>query len=89
MTIDGIKTLLRSRKVLLALLGVVQTLVLAYLNVRPEVWAAIDALLLVLIDGISKEDAAAKSAGNNQAISGETVNVTNPQSPTPPPPNVP
>lgn len=78
MTTDGLKSLLRSRKVLLALLGIVQTLVLAYLQVKPEVWAAIDALLLVLIDGISKEDAAQKSAGTNQAISGGTVNVTNP-----------
>jgi len=82
MTTDGLKSLLRSRKVLLALLGVVQTLVLAYLRVKPEVWAAIDALLLVLINSIATEDAATKSAP--QVNAGGTVTVNNPPAdPTP------
>ncbi len=66
------KRLFRSRKVMVALLGVIQTLVLHYLNVPAEVWAAIDGLLLSVIAGITVEDAAAKRAGNGP----------------PPPPNV-
>lgn len=51
-----IKSLLRSRKVLLGALGVVQTIVLHYLGLPPEVWAAIDALLVAIIGGIAYED---------------------------------
>ncbi len=57
------KSLLRSRKVLLAVLGVVQTLVLHYLDLPTEVWASINALLLAVIGGIAIEDAATKKAG--------------------------
>jgi len=74
---DGWKSLLTSRKVLLAALGVVNTLVLHYLKVDPDVWLAIDGLLVTVIAGIAIEDHGANSAGSNQAISGETVNVTN------------
>jgi hypothetical protein len=58
---DGIKSLFRSRKVLLASLGVVNTLVAHYLKVDPEVWASIDALLVVLIASIALEDAGEKA----------------------------
>lgn len=52
--------LLRSRKVALALLGLVATLVAHYTNIPPEVWGAIDALLLAVIGGIAWEDSAEK-----------------------------
>jgi hypothetical protein len=58
---DGFKSLFRSRKVLLASLGVVNTLVAHYLKVDPEVWASIDALLVVLIASIALEDAGEKA----------------------------
>jgi hypothetical protein len=58
---DGFKSLFRSRKVLLACLGVVNTLVAHYLKVDPEVWASIDALLVVLIASIALEDAGEKA----------------------------
>ena len=72
-----LSSLARSRKVLLALLGVVSTLVLHYLNIDPEVWAAIDALLVTVIGAIAYEDAAAKGAPrapenvNLQAVSAD------------------
>lgn len=49
-----------SRKVLLAVAGVIGTLVLHYAEIDPEVWAAIDALLIAVIAGIAHEDAATK-----------------------------
>jgi hypothetical protein len=52
--------LLRSRKVLLALAAIAQTVALDQLGVAPEVWASIDAILAVVIGGIAAEDAAAK-----------------------------
>ncbi len=54
--------LLHSRKVLLALVGVIQTLILHYTHVDPEVWTAIDALLLAVIAGIAYEDGQLKRA---------------------------
>lgn len=59
----GIKSLLKSRKFLLAVLGVVNTLVSHYLDVPTEVWASVDALLLAVIAGIAAEDVAEKRAG--------------------------
>jgi hypothetical protein len=61
--VDILKSLLRSRKVLLAILAVVQTLVAHYLDIPTEVWASVDALLVVLIGAIAYEDAAEKSSG--------------------------
>jgi xanthine/uracil/vitamin C permease (AzgA family) len=52
--------LFKSRKVLIAALGVVQTLVLHYLDIPPAVWASIDALLVAVITGITAEDVAEK-----------------------------
>jgi hypothetical protein len=54
--------LAHSRKFWLLVFAVVQTLVAAYLNVRPEVWGAIDALIVFAINAIAKEDAAEKGA---------------------------
>ena len=59
-TLNG---LLHSRKFLLAVFGVGQTLIFYYTNVDPEVWASIDALIVAVILGIAHED-----NGANQAI---------------------
>ena len=59
----GWKSLLKSRKVLLACLAVINTLVSHYLEIPAEVWQAVDALIIVLIAAIAAEDAAQKSAG--------------------------
>lgn len=62
--IDKMKSLLYSRKFWLAVFGIVQTLVFHFLpNFPAEVWAAIDALVIVLIGSIALEDAAEKRAG--------------------------
>lgn len=55
------KSLLRSRKFWLAVFGVVQVLVLRYLNLPDEVWQSIVNLVMVLIAAIAVEDAALKS----------------------------
>lgn len=47
---------------MLACFAVLQTLVSHYAQLDPEVWAAVDALVIVLIGAIAYEDAAAKSA---------------------------
>ena len=52
--------LLRSRKFLLAFFGVVQTVLFQFVDVQPELWQAIDALVMVLITMIAVEDAAEK-----------------------------
>jgi hypothetical protein len=54
--------LLQSRKFFLALFGVVQALVLQYLDVPDPVWQSIVALVMTLIAGIAVEDAAEKRA---------------------------
>ena len=58
----GVQSLLRSRKFLLAVLGVISTLVAHYLDIPKDVWLSIDGLLLAVIAGIAVEDAAEKSA---------------------------
>jgi hypothetical protein len=60
--VDTLKALLRSRKVLLAVFGVVQTIVAHYFELPAEVWGAIDTLVLALIAAIAYEDAAEKRA---------------------------
>lgn len=57
---SSLKSLLRSRKFLLAVFGVVQTLVLHYLSVPDDVWQHIVTLVMVLIGSIALEDAAEK-----------------------------
>lgn len=59
---DAIKALFHSRKFLIALFGVIQTLVMHYLDVPAEVWVAADGLLAVVIGAIAHEDAAEKKA---------------------------
>jgi hypothetical protein len=59
---DGLKSLLHSRKFALATFGVAQALVLQYLDVPKEVWEAIVVLVMTLIAGITVEDYAEKSA---------------------------
>lgn len=71
MVTTPLRRLLYSRKFLLALFAVAQTLVLHYYSVDPEVWAAIDAMVGVLIASIAHEDAAEKAAPS--AI--QTMNV--------------
>lgn len=60
---EPLKALFRSRKFLIALFGVVQTMVNHYFDVPAEVWASIDGLLVVLIGAIAHEDAAQKRGG--------------------------
>ena len=55
--------LLRSRKFWLAIFGVVQAVVLHYLNVPDELWQSIAGLVAVLIGSIAIEDAGAKAGG--------------------------
>lgn len=55
--------LLHSRKFWLAVFGVVQALVLHYLDVPDDIWQSIVALVGVLIAAIAFEDAAEKRAG--------------------------
>ena len=52
-----------SRKLILAVVGIVQVLALDYLGVPEGVWQAIAALIGVLIAGIAIEDAGEKAAG--------------------------
>lgn len=80
MVTTPLKSLLYSRKFLLAVFGIITTLVLNYYNVDPEVWAAIDGLVIVLIGSIAHEDAAEKSGAQSiQAGNVETIEM-----PTPP-----
>ena len=55
--------LLTSRKFWLAIFGVVQAVVLHYLNVPDELWQSIAGLVAVLIGSIAIEDAGAKAGG--------------------------
>ena len=58
-----IKRLLKSRKVMLAIIGIIQTILLNEVGIGPEIWAAIDGLLVALMGTIAWEDSAAKKAG--------------------------
>jgi hypothetical protein len=60
---DTLMALLHSRKVLLAMAGVAQTLIAHYFDIPAEVWASIDGLLVVVIGAIAHEDAAEKRGG--------------------------
>ena len=57
------KGLLYSRKFWLAVFGVIQAIVLHYLNVPDDIWQAIAGLVMVLIASIALEDAGAKAGG--------------------------
>lgn len=58
-----LKGLLESRKFWLAVFGIVQAVVLHYLNVPEEIWQSIAGLVAVLIGSIAVEDAALKVGG--------------------------
>lgn len=58
---DGFKSLLRSRKVLVALVGLLGVVLSHYAALPLEVQAAIIVLAYAVIDGISREDAALKA----------------------------
>jgi len=58
---DVIKKLSYSRKFWLAMFGVVQALVLQYLDVPESVWQSISAIVMVLIAAIAGEDMAEKA----------------------------
>ena len=59
-----IKGLLKSRKVLLAVIGIIQTIIFHLIpDFPPEVWKSINTLLLAVIGGIAIEDAAEKFGG--------------------------
>jgi len=62
---DGLKSLLKSRKFWLAVFGVVQSLVFYFFDVPMTIWGAIDVLVAVLINAIATEDAALKSNGKD------------------------
>lgn len=51
----------KSRKFWLAVFGVVQSVILHYLEIPQDIWIAIDALIISLITGIAIEDAGAKA----------------------------
>ena len=65
---DGFKSLLRSRKVLIAAVGLVGVVLAEYSGLPLEVQVAIVALCYALIDGISKEDAALKANPTVEAV---------------------
>ena len=79
-----LKSLLRSRKVWLAIVGVVQTITFTLLpDFDPAVWQAINVLLLAVIAGIAVEDAAEKVSKNNvrilpAALEGDPVSMQPP-----------
>jgi len=52
----------KSRKFWFAVVGVAQTVILHYFQIDPEIWAAIDGLIITVILGIAIEDAGEKSA---------------------------
>lgn len=59
---NAVMALLRSRKFLLAVFGVIQTIIAHYFDLPVEVWGAIDTLVLAVIAGIAYEDGAEKRA---------------------------
>lgn len=60
--------LLFSRKVWIAVLGVITAIVSYYASVPQEVWLPIEALLLTLIVTICAEDVAEKRAGSTLIV---------------------
>jgi hypothetical protein len=53
---EVIKRLAKSRRFWLAVFAIVQTIVMSYLNIKPEVWQSIAALVAVLIAAITVDD---------------------------------
>jgi hypothetical protein len=59
-----VKSLLRSRKFLLAVFGLIQTIVAFYLELPPEMWISINGLIAILIGSIAYEDGQEKNASD-------------------------
>lgn len=55
-----LNSLFKSRKFLLAIFGLIQSIVLHYFNVPPEIWQMVNALVGIVILGIAAEDSAEK-----------------------------
>ena len=53
----------KSRKLWLAVFGVIQAVVLQYFEVPDDIWQAVVGWIMVLITGIAIEDAGAKAGG--------------------------
>ena len=60
---SAVRNLLRSRKVLVAVVGLLGVVLSHYADLPLEVQAAIVVLAYAVIDGIAKEDAALKGTG--------------------------
>lgn len=60
--------LLRNRQFWVAVLALLQTVVLNYLNVPAEIWASIDAILVVVIGAYTVEQVATIKAENSREI---------------------
>lgn len=63
-----VSSMLHSRKVLLALIALAQTLALHSFGVNPIVWGSIDGVLVALMSTIAYEDGASKSAPQNVQV---------------------
>jgi TfoX/Sxy family transcriptional regulator of competence genes len=61
---EGLKSLLKSRKFWLAVFGCAQAVVLHYFQIPDEIWQTIAALVAVVIAGIAVEDAGEKASGS-------------------------
>ena len=69
--------LLRNRQFWVAVLALLQTVVLNYLNVPAEIWASIDAILVVVISAYTVEQVAqikAEGAVRVAQMYSETLN---------------
>jgi hypothetical protein len=60
--------LLKNRQFWVAVLALLQTVVLNYLNVPAEIWASIDAILVVVIGAYTVEQVATIKAENSREI---------------------
>lgn len=63
-----LSSMLHSRKVLLALVALAQTLALHSFGVDPIVWGSIDGVLVALMSTIAYEDGAAKQVPQNVQV---------------------
>lgn len=61
-------SLLKNRQFWLAVLALIQTLLLNYLGVPAEIWASIDAILVIVIANYTVEQVATTRAEANKEI---------------------
>jgi hypothetical protein len=62
---NALSGLFRSRKFMVALWGLAQTVILHYLSVDMELIVAVDGVVMIVIAGIAAEDSADKLAGTH------------------------